>query len=138
MKWIRARFCRFWGHRQKRKNTSPYPLLLFKSVVYTRLRSVPSCSCEPAVLHGGFWRPCACVLLHYFLQDGFHGVRNKPGLEKEVDLLLDFFVEETIQMDLEKAKCPNDKNAVYVEVQKKLEGSIFLRIFLLKRESLSS
>ena len=25
-------------------------------------------------------------------------------------------------MGLEKAKCPKDKNAVYVEVQKKLEG----------------
>ena len=38
-----------------------------------------------------------------------------------VGLLLDVFAEETIQIGLEKAKCPKDKNAVYLEVQKKLE-----------------
>ena len=42
--------------------------------------------------------------------------------DEEVNLLLDVFAEETIQIGLEKAKCPKDKNAVYVEVQKKLEG----------------
>ena len=42
--------------------------------------------------------------------------------DEEVDLLLDVFTEETIQIGLEKAKCPKNKNAVYVEVQKKLEG----------------
>ena len=41
--------------------------------------------------------------------------------DEEVGLLLDVFAEETIQIGLEKAKCPKDKNAVYLEVQKKLE-----------------
>ena len=41
--------------------------------------------------------------------------------DEDVDLLLDVFAEETIQIGLEKAKCPKDKNAVYLEVQKKLE-----------------
>ena len=36
--------------------------------------------------------------------------------DEEVDLLLDVFAEETIQIG------PKDKNAIYVEVQKKLEG----------------
>ncbi|XP_068724108.1 uncharacterized protein [Montipora capricornis] len=41
--------------------------------------------------------------------------------DEDVGLLLDVFAEETIQIGLEKAKCPKDKNAVYLEVQKKLE-----------------
>ena len=41
--------------------------------------------------------------------------------DEEVGLLLNVFAEETIQIGLEKAKCPKDKNAVYLEVQKKLE-----------------
>ena len=41
--------------------------------------------------------------------------------DEDVGLLLDVFAEETIQIGLEKAKCPKDKIAVYVEVQKKLE-----------------
>ena len=41
--------------------------------------------------------------------------------DEDVGLLLDVFAEETIQIGLEQAKCPKDKNAVYLEVQKKLE-----------------
>ena len=41
--------------------------------------------------------------------------------DEEVGLLLNVFAEETIQIGLEKAKCPKDKNAVYLEVKKKLE-----------------
>ena len=41
--------------------------------------------------------------------------------DEDVSLLLDGFVEETIQIGLEKAKCPEDKSAVYLEVQNKLE-----------------
>ena len=41
--------------------------------------------------------------------------------DEDVGLLLDVFAEETIQIRLEKAKCLKDKNAVYLEVQKKLE-----------------
>ena len=41
--------------------------------------------------------------------------------DEEVGLLLDAFAEETIQIGLEEAQCPKDKNAVYLEVQKKSE-----------------
>ena len=47
-------------------------------------------------------------------------VASKTWTDEEVGLLLDVFAEETIQIGLEKAKCPKDKNTVYLEVQTKL------------------
>ena len=38
--------------------------------------------------------------------------------DEEVGLLLDVFAEGTIQIGLEKAKCPKDKNAVYLTGKK--------------------
>ena len=61
-------------------------------------------------------------------------VASKTWTDEEVGLLLHVFAEETIQIGLEKAKCPKDKNAVYLEVQKKLEqhGKFYiLKSFLL-------
>ena len=42
--------------------------------------------------------------------------------DEEVETLLDIFSEETIQLSLEKARCPKDKNAVYNDVKVKLES----------------
>lgn len=42
--------------------------------------------------------------------------------DEEVKVLLEFFSEETIQFSLEKAQCPKDKNAVYHNIQVKLEN----------------
>ena len=64
----------------------------------------------------------ACVLCLYFFK--MASIQKKKTIvwtDEEVGLLLDVFAEETIQIGLEKAKCPKDKNAVYLEVQKKLE-----------------
>ena len=61
-------------------------------------------------------------------------VASKTWTDEEVGLLLDVFAEETIQIGLEKAKCPKDKNTVYLEVQTKLEqhGKFYmLKSFLL-------
>ena len=61
-------------------------------------------------------------------------VASKTWTDEEVGLLLDVFAEETIQIGLEKAKCPKDKNTVYLEVQKKLKqhGKFYmLKSFLL-------
>ena len=61
-------------------------------------------------------------------------VASKTWTDEEVGLLLDVFAEETIQIGLEKAKCPKDKNTVYLEMQTKLEqhGKFYmLKSFLL-------
>lgn len=42
--------------------------------------------------------------------------------DEEVNTLIDIFSAETIQFSLEKAKCPKDKTAVYMEVKVKLEN----------------
>ena len=56
--------------------------------------------------------------------------------DKEVKILLDIFREETVQLCLEKAKSPKDKNAVYHEVKVKLDliNVHETVVFLLKRE----
>ncbi|XP_015758273.1 PREDICTED: uncharacterized protein LOC107337581 [Acropora digitifera] len=57
-------------------------------------------------------------------------------IDEDVGLPLDVFVEETIEIGLEKVKCPKDKIAVYVEVQKKLEQHGIIKIVAAIKEKL--
>ena len=66
----------------------------------------------------------ACALFLYTMASMVSKTQKTKTIvwtDEEVGLLLDVFAEETIQIGLEKAKCPKDKNAVYLEVQEKLE-----------------
>ena len=110
----------------KPKKDESGPLFLIESAVLTHLRSVlsvPSFSCEPAVLYGGFAH-VYCSSIFYTMGSMVSKTQKTKTImwtDEEVGLLLNVFAEETIQIGLEKAKCPKDKNAVYLEVKKKLE-----------------
>ena len=69
---------------------------------------------------------CACVQsLSFFTMASMASKTQKKNTilwtDEDVGLPLDVFVEETVEIGLEKAKCSKDKSAVYLEVQKKLE-----------------